>query len=221
MLTGMLDDGAAGLRAIKVCGGTCVVQDPDDAAEPSMPRSALLATAVDHVASLAAMPDLLNSLARPLASAPTTSAPDWLRVEHAISLGKTSIEELATIGEPSAFTCPDCGGALFELREGKPLRFLCHTGHAFSLRSLAWMQEQMSDEKLWSGLRALQEKEAILRRLAREQDTDQAGGGAAALNEADKLAGFIARMREVVSSAPPMRANVDPLDRPREPPVTV
>jgi hypothetical protein len=55
---------------------------------------------------------------------------------------------------------------LFELDDKRPVRYRCHTGHAFSLRSLAATQEQVTDSALWTGLRALQEKEAILRRLA-------------------------------------------------------
>ena len=55
VLTGMLDDGSAGLRAIKDCGGTAVVQDPADAEAPSMPKSALACVEADHVVPLAAL----------------------------------------------------------------------------------------------------------------------------------------------------------------------
>jgi two-component system chemotaxis response regulator CheB len=199
ILTGMLDDGSAGLRAIKVCGGTTVVQDPAEAAEPSMPASAMATSKVDHVARIDTMAPLLGALAAPLHRASAIEAPDWLQVEHAVSLGRGSMDELATIGNPSRFTCPDCGGALFELTQEQPLRFLCHTGHAFSLRSLAWAHGLATDEALWAGLRALQEKEAILRRLAKLQ----AGGAAAtSLGEADELARFIASMRAVIDSTP-------------------
>lgn len=201
ILTGMLDDGAAGLQAIKACGGIAVVQDPRDAAAPSMPASALKAVEVDHVVKVDAMADLLNKLARPADHGSSDSAPDWLRIEHAISLGQAHMRELATIAAPSAFTCPDCGGALFELKDLRPLRFLCHTGHAFSLRSLASTHEQVTDEALWSGLRALQEKQAILRRLAFE-DGDPAMGSADLLAEAERLTAFIDEMRALLCSAP-------------------
>ncbi|MDB5742194.1 MAG: CheB methylesterase [Polaromonas sp.] len=64
ILTGMLDDGSAGLRAIKECGGTAVVQDPADAHAPSMPQSALDSVEVDYVAPLLSMGPLLHGLAR-------------------------------------------------------------------------------------------------------------------------------------------------------------
>ena len=205
VLTGLLDDGTAGLQAIKECGGTAVVQDPADAAEPSMPLSALESVEVDHVVRLDALAQLLTDLARPAEWAAPISAPEWLRTEHAITQGEGHMRKLATIGNPSGFTCPDCGGALFELLRGRPTGFLCHTGHAFSLRSLALTHEAITDHALWSGLRALQEKEAVLRRLAREQ-VPGASGAAAMLAEADQLAAFIDHMRSAVIKGPPGRS---------------
>lgn len=201
ILTGMLDDGAAGLQAIKACGGIAVVQDPNDAVEPSMPTSALEAVKADHVVKVDAMADLLNNLARPAKTVTPVGSPHWLRLEHAISLGKAHMAELATIANPSGFTCPDCGGALFELNEARPPRFLCHTGHAFSLRSLAWTQELVTDEALWSGLRALQEKQAILHRLAADHG-DADPRSTIWLAEAKRLAATINHMRAVVTSEP-------------------
>jgi two-component system, chemotaxis family, protein-glutamate methylesterase/glutaminase len=48
ILSGMLDDGTAGLLAIKAHGGLAIVQDPDEAIAPSMPRSALAYVEVDY-----------------------------------------------------------------------------------------------------------------------------------------------------------------------------
>lgn len=61
VLTGQMDDGTAGLAAIKDCGGTAVVQDPATAEEPSMPRSALAKVSVDHCVAL---PEIAPLLAR-------------------------------------------------------------------------------------------------------------------------------------------------------------
>jgi len=48
VLTGYLDDGTAGLAAVKAYGGISVVQDPKDAVAPNMPRSALRNVSVDY-----------------------------------------------------------------------------------------------------------------------------------------------------------------------------
>ena len=71
VLTGMLDDGSAGLRAIKESGGTAVVQDPADAYAPSMPQSALDCVTADHVVPLAGLGSLLYELACRVAAGPS------------------------------------------------------------------------------------------------------------------------------------------------------
>jgi hypothetical protein len=62
VLTGMLDDGTAGLIAIQKCGGVTVVQDPKDAAYPEMPQSVLNNLQVDYCVPLAGMGTLLEQL---------------------------------------------------------------------------------------------------------------------------------------------------------------
>lgn len=195
ILTGMLDDGSAGLRAVKECGGITVVQDPDDAFEPSMPRAAIAATAVDHVVPMSALAALLLELARPVVVAQDPAAkpvPAAMRMEHQISFGDQTMEELKTIATPSTFSCPDCGGVLFELDGMAQVRFRCHTGHAFSLRTLMATLEPMTDVVLWAAVRTLREKEGLLRRMA------VTGGGqspAECLQEAGDLALSIAALR--------------------------
>jgi two-component system chemotaxis response regulator CheB len=63
LLSGKLDDGSAGLRAIKRRGGVTIVQDPAEAAYPDMPRNALTHVEIDHCLRVAEMPSLLERLA--------------------------------------------------------------------------------------------------------------------------------------------------------------
>jgi two-component system chemotaxis response regulator CheB len=112
------------------------------------------------------------------------------------------MENLKQIATPSTFSCPDCGGVLFELDDKRPVRYRCHTGHAFSLRSLAATQEQVTDSALWTSLRALQEKEAILRRLAEVQRPADPASAADCEDEADQLAAVSAALRKLTLKAP-------------------
>src|SRR5205809_2114941 len=63
VLSGALDDGTAGLWAIKLRGGTAVVQDPAEAVHRSMPLSALDNVAVDHKLAARDIGPLLAHLA--------------------------------------------------------------------------------------------------------------------------------------------------------------
>jgi len=202
VLTGMLDDGTAGLKAIKECGGLAVVQDPDDAQEPSMPLSALAYVQVDHVATLDDLAALLGMLASSKPRPGEAKPAQWLRDEHAATFGDPDMKHLKAIGSPSAFTCPDCGGALFELNDQQPVRFVCHTGHAYSLRTLTAVREETTDTALWTSLRALQEKEAIVRRLAEVQESRMPGGGELARREAEELATASKVLRRFIEGTP-------------------
>ena len=202
----MLDDGSAGLRAVKDCGGIAVVQDPADAFEPGMPTSALASVEADHVVPLSRMAELLCTLAQPRRPTHLATPPDTLRHEHEASFGATDMKALKAIGSPSTFTCPDCGGTLFELHDQRPVRYRCHTGHAYSLRSLASMHEQVTEDALWVGLRALQEKEAILRHVARMQAAQSPGSECPALKEAAGLAQVIEALRALMEGAPSNRS---------------
>jgi two-component system, chemotaxis family, protein-glutamate methylesterase/glutaminase len=189
VLTGDLDDGTAGLAAVKACGGTAIVQDPATAFEPSMPASALANVKVDRCLPLAEIaPALVRLVHRNRQAEPVPPAPPYVAREHAIFEGKENMENLSAAGTPSALTCPDCGGGLWELNEGKPLRYRCHTGHAFSARSLQKAQSDIAEHALWSSVRALQEREMLLRRLANvAQATGDAAQAEVGRRQADRV----------------------------------
>ncbi|MES2890200.1 MAG: chemotaxis protein CheB [Pseudomonadota bacterium] len=169
ILTGMLDDGTAGLQAVKQAGGAAVVQNPDDALAPSMPLSALKHVEVDHCVSLAQLPKLLCSLAtRPVTGGPNRPLP---ALQHELSITLTTgnaMEHLHALGAtPSTFVCPDCHGDLWEIGHSRPPRYRCHTGHAFTLRTLQHALSTATDDAVWNALRALQEKALVQQRMAR------------------------------------------------------
>jgi two-component system chemotaxis response regulator CheB len=69
-------------------------------------------------------------------------------------------------GELVPFTCPACGGGLWESHDGKVVRFACHVGHGYTAETLMQHQDDGIEEALWTALRALEEKAALRRRMA-------------------------------------------------------
>ncbi|MEV6300371.1 chemotaxis protein CheB [Actinoplanes sp. NPDC051861] len=165
VLSGSRDDGAAGLAAITAAGGLAVVQDPDDALCPWMPRAAMARVVPDHVVPSAKLGGLLAEIAaRPLPEGPNSMVDPILDAEVAMSgLAPLHTDEFAL---PAGYGCPDCGGSLF-LVEDRPLpRFRCRVGHAWSPESLLDEQAVTLESALWMALRSLEEKAALSRRMA-------------------------------------------------------
>jgi two-component system chemotaxis response regulator CheB len=168
ILSGVLDDGTAGLAAIKRRGGVTVAQDPEEALYPGMPQSARENIALDHCLPVTSIAPLLARLASvPAKDDAVYPVPEILRIETKISrLEESEMEDVEKIGELSAFTCPECKGALWELHDGDLLRFRCHVGHAFSAESLIAEQSEELENALWAALRSLEENAALSRRMA-------------------------------------------------------
>ncbi len=163
VLTGLLDDGTAGLAAIKKLGGIAIVQDPSEAEASSMPRSALRNVAIDYCLKLPAIgPKLVELATIPAASGEELKErimPKSVEIEAAIAANdRVAAMRVFELGEPSVFTCPECHGALVRLRDRSPLRFRCHTGHAFTAGSLEAPQAETVEDALWNAVRTLQEQ---------------------------------------------------------------
>ncbi|MGQ9371766.1 chemotaxis protein CheB [Azospirillum sp. ST 5-10] len=167
VLTGLLDDGTAGLHAIKRCGGSTVVQDPADAEWPGMPRNALAHVAVDHCAALADLPDILCRLIHEPPGPPVPVPADIVReAEVAEKEFTTMSDDTQTLGRPTTLSCPDCGGGLSEIADGPLLRFRCQVGHAFSAEALTAAQREEVERALWVALRTHEDRVNLYERLA-------------------------------------------------------
>jgi len=174
LLSGALDDGVDGLRVIKEQGGLALIQDPAEALFDTMPRTALESVAVDGVWPPAQLGPELARLAAERAGRPAAEngrkrmAQDAQEQREAelVARDKAALEHGQRPGEPSVFTCPDCGGVLWELHSGNLLRFRCHTGHSYTAEGLRVGQQQALEEALWTALRSLEESAALARRLA-------------------------------------------------------
>jgi two-component system chemotaxis response regulator CheB len=176
VLSGALDDGTAGLWAIKDRGGIAVVQDPADAEQPSMPASALANVQVDYRLPVSEIPPLLVTLTEQTvmeeSRAPVSKD---LEIETKIALGDDAAElDVTQLGKLSEFTCPDCHGTLVELTNDKLQRFRCHTGHSFGTASLVAELTDSVEQSLWNAIRAVEERIRLLKHLAQHaSDLDQ------------------------------------------------
>lgn len=177
VLSGADSDGAAGLEAIKRCGGVTVAQDPREAPFPEMPRAAMNGVAIDHVVPVAAMAALITRLAATPAKRAVPVPADLRReVEIAMRLGQGGDMRAPETGQ---FTCPDCGGRLAQV--GQAQRFRCEVGHAYSAQGLIQAQSTAIEDALYVALRTNLERAALLRRMAEATETRHQRGAAKAL----------------------------------------
>jgi two-component system chemotaxis response regulator CheB len=167
ILSGGLDDGTSGLLEVKRYGGVAIVQDPQEAVSPSMPQSAVTNVDVDHVVTLAQIPALIAELSGQRAGKgarimppPTRDLPDIAEV------GTYNLEVPDPAEPPSALTCPECGGALWEVQGQRVLRYRCHLGHGYTGEALSQHQVENIENAMWIAMRTLEESAALRRRLA-------------------------------------------------------
>ncbi|HEX6714152.1 MAG TPA: chemotaxis protein CheB [Thermoleophilaceae bacterium] len=202
ILSGLLDDGASGLRFVKQSGGSAVVQDPEDALFPSMPAAAMALTDVDRVAAASKIAEALCALIeeRPDSAKHADHAPADRAMDNADRVELDDPADAAELleGPPSGLTCPECGGALWEHEDGPNLRYTCHVGHAYSLASLQEEQGRTLEMTLWSAVRALEERADLHRRLARRSGAPRGDAYDARAREAETNA---RALRQVLGSA--------------------
>ena len=172
ILSGVLDDGAAGLAAVKAAGGRTVVQTPSDALYDGMPLAAIESGPPDYVVPVAEIAQLLVGLVTDAPPDPANSSSngDAVLEESLVAVDRGSTDQPQP-GSPSGFTCPECNGALWQADEAGVERFRCRTGHQFSFETLLAEQSASVEAAMWSSLRALEERAAMLRRLAQRMTT--------------------------------------------------
>jgi two-component system chemotaxis response regulator CheB len=152
VLSGNRDDGAAGLAAIKAYGGAAIVQDPDEAMYPGMPANALAHVAVDAVVPSALIAETLSAMVRGEDPGPGRGDNNRPREESA--------------DETLTSVCPECGGVLTEEHPAGVPQWECHVGHRYSSRSLANAQADRVEQAMWTSVRMLRDRSALLNRMA-------------------------------------------------------
>lgn len=157
VLSGTRDDGAAGLAAIKSSGGAAIVQDPEDALYGAMPANALAHVAADAVVPTALIAQTVSAIVRGQDPPPGRD-----RVQYAADRsGGTALTSV----------CPECGGVLTEHQRAGVPQWQCHVGHRYSPSSLADAQGVRVEQALWTAVRMLRDRSALLNRMADHAET--------------------------------------------------
>ena len=179
ILSGMLDDGASGLMAVKLKGGLAVVQDPAEAAFPEMPMRAWDYAGAECVLPVARIQELLvnaanangagggNSRAGQKSAGGLSPRALPLEVENALMEKDPAREQN---GKPSVYACPDCHGVLWEVKEGNLVRYRCRVGHSYTEETLNVALSKTMEDTLWASKRVLEEKADLMRRMASRVD---------------------------------------------------
>lgn len=206
VLTGSLDDGTVGLQAIKKRGGITMVQDPEEADYPSMPRTALRYVKVDHVVPIAEAGALLVRLVGepPAAQSSFPTTPEIeieANIAEQVMNTREFLESVERIGKRTTYTCPDCNGAIWQIGDEEPLKLRCHVGHSFTGEVFLQEQRRNVESALWSAVRIMEEKVTFSRQLAeRKRREDQVAEAVAHEREAAELDEALGTVRDLILS---------------------
>ncbi|HZU23062.1 MAG TPA: chemotaxis protein CheB, partial [Terriglobales bacterium] len=158
VLSGELDDGTAGLWEIDRRGGITVVQNPEEAAFPSMPLSALREIEIDYTVGAAEIGPLLYRLA--------TSACERPPQSHVENRG------IQLEGQLTDLTCPDCRGTIWEVQRGNSKDYRCRVGHTYSAKTMLAEHFAAQEKALYAAIVALEEGASLANRLADQFDSE-------------------------------------------------
>jgi two-component system chemotaxis response regulator CheB len=203
ILSGALDDGTRGLRAIKSHGGVTIVQDPQTALHPGMPKAAIRYVAPDRVLE----PERVAEAIAEFASGAAEKGHNGRRMAEPSERAQVRMQASPEQpGEETGLTCPDCGGAINEYREGEVVTYRCRVGHAYSSESFTVEQSKTAENSLWAALRLLEERAVLMRRLAERhegQERTWRGFTAKAEELEDHAAELTRLLREITGSPEP------------------
>jgi two-component system chemotaxis response regulator CheB len=189
------------MAAIKRCGGTCIVQEPEEAEFADMPMNVLNHVEVDYRVPVSDIGYILDDMSSKPAN-PSVNVPEDIRIEAELTEKMISdIDQLKKLGTQSNYTCPDCGGTLFTLKKDAIPRYRCFTGHVYSEKVLLDKQSESLEDSLWITLRKLEERKNLLNTSAQHLHQLQHPELATEkLEKAENLATHIERLKSLVVS---------------------
>ncbi|MDB5191104.1 MAG: hypothetical protein JWQ96_667 [Segetibacter sp.] len=202
ILTGYLNDGTSGMAAIKKSGGHCIVQDPNEAEYPDMPLSVIENMEVDYCVKLADIGAIIRKISNKEVNDSNTVPPEVIREAEIAQNVATGMEVVSQVAERSVFSCPDCGGGLWGVKEDVISRYRCAIGHAYSEEDLSIKQSESIEATLWVALRMMEERKSLLKKIS----GDQSAKGFARMSDSHKeraadLEKHIDKLKELLFSA--------------------
>ena len=206
VLTGGLDDGTAGLLAVRGSGGIAVVQDPKDAVAASMPQHASQIAGADHVVPAAELAALLAKLIQqPVAPAGGSAMSDAFdRMPDIVNADMDKQMNNQLVGHVSLFSCPECGGALWQVDESQLIGFRCHVGHIYQAETLLAEQDNALEGALWTAMRIFKERMLLSRQLAaRERQRGNADSASRYDDQASVAERYVEVLQRLVSGTLP------------------
>lgn len=227
ILTGMLSDGTAGLLAVRHAGGVAIVQDPAEAIASMMPEKARDIAGADHILPLAGIVPLLVQLAHTPVSTEgvprmTESLDPVERMPEVVKRDLAAQAHGERNGQSSVYTCPECGGVLWQVEEEKLLRFRCHVGHIYASEELLVEQSEALEAALWLTVRTFIEKATLARQMAAQRRSQGLLVGLDRLEEeaqqAEHYAALIRQYLLKVSPTPADEATTPPNGPVKPPP---
>jgi two-component system, chemotaxis family, protein-glutamate methylesterase/glutaminase len=165
ILSGLLEDGVAGMQAIKRCGGSCIVQMPEEAKYADMPLSVLRNLHPDYTISVEEMGRAIAKIMkkpRKKEKVPLDLARE-AQIAASVNIGIDALDDVST---HSLYSCPDCGGGLWEFKSNGISHYRCHVGHAFTEDGLLGAMESSTESALWMALRIIEERKNLLKNIA-------------------------------------------------------
>jgi two-component system chemotaxis response regulator CheB len=170
LLSGLLDDGVFGMQEIKQRGGITIAQDPEEALFNSLPLAAINYGVVDYILPVRKISEIISRDGRSSDELPgeTQMSDSSKPEERSIQADIDQFEEEGKHDETATtvLTCPECGGVLWEVNDGKITRYSCHVGHTYSTDTMLEEQSRAIEGALWTAIRAIKERVFLLRRLA-------------------------------------------------------
>lgn len=173
VLTGSLYDGVAGLMAVRAAGGLAVIQDPKDAFVAALPLNAVALAGADYIVPAAELAPLLVRLVQQ--PAPQTGETHMIDPMEQVTKVQAQDLEAQQRGERngtlSVFTCPECGGSLWQADDHGLVRFRCHVGHSYYGEGLLAEQAEILEAALWTAARTFKDRGTLSRQLAHQERT--------------------------------------------------